>query len=130
MQPRPAAIRNLAALCWLAGAANVIYALQEFGHLPVLGIAGSGAMLADHRVDGWLLAAMAIISLFVAGGLWPTHDWAKRALLAVAVLNILVIFFTQFEGGQSWLGALPGILINAGILLYARTADARSALHG
>jgi hypothetical protein len=128
VQPRQAAITILAGLCWLAGAVNVVSALQSFGHLPMLGPTG-GALLADNQVDGWLLAAMAIISLFLAGGLLASHDWAKRAVLAVAALNILVTFFTQFEGGQSWLNAVPGIVINAAILVYARTADARTALH-
>ena len=128
MQSRSAAISILAALCWLAGAVNVIGALQEFGHLPVLSDAG-GSLLAGNRVDGWLLAAMAIVSLFLAGGLWAGHDWAKRVVLVVAALNILVTFFTQFEGGQSWLNAVPGILVNAGILLYARSAEAKSALN-
>jgi hypothetical protein len=87
-------------------------------------------MLVDNQIDGWLLAAMAILSLFLAGGLWAAHDWAKRAVLAVAALNILVTFFTQFEGGPSWLNAVPGIVISAVILLFVRTADARSALYG
>jgi hypothetical protein len=129
VQPRPAAISILAALCWLAGAVNVIGALQQFGHLPSLASEGS-AMLVANQVDGWLLSAMAIVSLFLAGGLWAAHNWAKRAVLAVAALNILVTFFTQFEGDQSWLNAVPAILINAAILLYARTADAKSALNG
>lgn len=129
MQPRSAAITILAALCWLAGAVNVIGALQEFGHLPILSSA-DGVLLADNQVDGWLLAALAIISLFVAGGLWATHDWAKRAVVIVAALNILATFFTQFEGGQSWMNAVPGIVVNAAILIYARTDNARSALNG
>ena len=128
MQSRSAAISILAALCWLAGAVNVIGALQEFGHLPVLSD-GGGSLLAGNRVDGWLLAAMAIVSLFLASGLWAGHDWAKRVVLVVAALNILVTFFTQFEGSQSWFNAVPGILVNAGILLYARSADAKSALN-
>lgn len=129
MQPRPAAITILAALSWLAGAVNVIGALQEFGHLPVLSSTG-GTLLAENRIDGWLLAAMAIVSLFLAGGLWAAHDWARRAVLVVAALNLLVTFFTQFEGGQSWLNAVAGIMVNAAILIYARTPDARSALDG
>lgn len=129
MQLRPTAITMLATLCWLAGAVSVVGALQKFGHLPVLSATG-GALLAGNRVDGWLLASMAIISLFLAGGLWAVHGWAKRAVMVVAALNIMVTFFTQFEGAQSWLNAVPGVLINAGILLYARTADARASLHG
>lgn len=128
MQPRSTAITILAALCWLAGAVNVIGALQNFGHLPMLSPTGS-ALLADNPVDGWLLAAMAIISLFLAGGLWAVHPWAKRVVLGVAVLNILATVFAQFEGGQSWVGAVPGVVINLGILAYARTADAQSALN-
>jgi hypothetical protein len=129
VQSRPKAISILATLYWVAGAVNVLGALQEFGHLPTLGSIG-GALLADNRVDGWLLAAMAIISLFLAGGLWATHDWAKRAVMVVAALNVLVTFFTQFEGSQSWLNALPGILVNAAIFLYLGTAEARTALNG
>lgn len=128
MQSRPVAITILAALCWLAGAVNVIGALQEFGHLPAVGL-GSGALFLDNRIDGWLLAGMAIASLFLAGGLWAAHDWAKRAVLAIAALNIAVTCFTRFEGGQSWVNAVPGIVVNAGILLYARTAAAQSELN-
>ena len=126
---RPTAIRMLATLCWLAGAVNVVGALQKFSHLPVLG-STDGTFLAAHRVDGWLMAAMAIISLFLAGGLWAAHGWAKRAVMVVAALNIMVTFFTQSEGAQSWMNAVPGVLINAGILLYAQTAYARASLHG
>lgn len=92
---------------------------------------GSGGVtLAGNLIDGWLLAAMAIVSLFLAGGLWAEHSWAKRAVLVVAALNILVTFFAQFGGGQSWVGAVPGIVLNAAILIYARTPGARSALDG
>ena len=129
MQPRSGAITILAALCWLAGAINVVSALQEFGHLPMLR-AGGGTLFVENQMDGWLLAAMAIVSLFLAGGLWAAHGWAKRAVVLVAALNILVTFFTQFEGGQSWINAVPGIVVNAAILLYAQTTPARSELNG
>ena len=129
MEPRPTAITILAALCWLAGGVNVIGALQNFGHLPMLSASGT-ALLADNQVDGWLLAAMAIISLFLAGGLWAVHSWARRVVLVVAALNILVTLVTQFEGGQSWLAVVPGVVVNAAILVYARTADAQTELNG
>ena len=127
MQQRPVAITILAILLWLAGAVNVVGTLQEFGYLPALG--GSGALLLDNQVDGWLLAGAAILSLFLAGGLWANHDLAKRAVVVVAVLNIVVTLFTRLEGADSWLNIVPGVVINVAILLYARTADARDVLH-
>ena len=87
-------------------------------------------MLAENWVDGWLLAAMAIISLFLAGGLWAAHGWVRRVVLVVAGLNILVACFAQFEGDQSWLNVVPAIVVNAAILVYARTANASAALNG
>ena len=129
MQSRPAAISVLAVLCWLAGAVNVLGALQEFGHLPALSSSGT-TMLAENWVDGWLLAAMAIISLFLAGGLWAAHGWARRVVLVVAGLNILVACFAHFEGDLSWLNVVPAIVVNAAILVYARTANASAALNG
>jgi hypothetical protein len=48
--------------------------------------------------------------------------------VAIAAINIGIILFTQFEGGESWLNALPGILLNVAILLYARTPAVREAL--
>lgn len=129
MQTRPTAIVVLAVLCWLAGAVNVVGALQEFGRLPLFAADGGG-LFVDNHVDGWILAGLAIVSLFLAGGLWAGHSWARSGVLVVAALNVLATFFTRFEGGESWVNAAPGIIVNAAILLYARTADARAALDG
>ena len=32
---------------------------------------------------------------------------------------------TQFNGGDTWWNAMPGIVLNAAILLYVRSATAR-----
>lgn len=129
MQLRPTAITVLAALFWLAGAVNVIGALQNFGHLPAFDAAG-GAELLDNQLDGWLLAAMAIISLFLAGGLWAVHPWAKRVVVVAAALNLIVTLIAQFEGSQSWVAIVPGLVINLGILMYVRSHETRAALDG
>ncbi|MFT4040153.1 MAG: hypothetical protein QM692_18375 [Thermomicrobiales bacterium] len=127
MQGKPVAITLLAILFWIAGAINVVGALQEFGHFPELA-AGAGTLFLDNQLDGWVLAGLAIISLFLSGGLWAGHSWASRAVIVVAVVNLLATLLTRFEGGGSWLNVIPGLVVNAAILLYAQTADARAAL--
>ena len=127
MQGRPVAITVLATLFWIAGAVNVVGALQEFGHFPELA-AGRGVLFLDNQLDGWVLAGMTIVSLFLSGGLWAGHGWAQRAVVAVAAVNLLVTLATRFEGGATWPLVLPGLVVNAAILLYAQSANARAAL--
>lgn len=124
---RPAGITLLAVLALLAGIAHVVGALQAFGAIPAIGGAGAGFFVSDP-VDGMIQIAAALISIAVAGGLWTLHSWARKAVVAIAALNIVVAFFTQIEGGETWLNALPAILINAAILLYARSPRVRAAL--
>jgi hypothetical protein len=127
LQARPAGITLLAVLIWLAGAAHVLGALQDFGYLPAAGGAGAG-FFVDDPVDGLIQAAAAVVSLFLAGGLWGMQSWARKAVVAIAALNIAIVFFTKFEGGESWWYAVPGIVINAAVLLYARSPEVRQAL--
>jgi hypothetical protein len=127
MQSRPLGITALAILAGLAGVAHLIGALQDFGVIPAAGGRGGGFFVADP-VDGIIQTAAAIVSLAIAYGLWSEQSWARKAVVAVAALNIVVIFFTQFEGGESWWNAVPGIILNAAILLYARTPEVRRAL--
>lgn len=128
-QERPTGITLLAILFFLAGAAHVVGALQEFGMIPVVGGVGTGAgFFVSAPAEGIIQIAAAIISLFLGGGLWGMHRWSRSVVIAIAALNILVIFFTRFGGGENWLNALPGILINAAVLLYAQTATVRQAL--
>jgi len=126
MTSRPAGITLLAILVWLAGAAHVLGALQDFGYLPAIGGKASG-FFVDAPIEGIIQVVAAMITLFVAGGLWGMQPWARRAVVAIAAVNILVVFFTHF-GGESWLNAVPGILINAAILLYTRSPKIRLAM--
>ena len=127
MPSRPLGITILAILAGLAAVAHVIGALQDFGVLPAVGGAAAGFFVADP-IDGAIQLAAALVSLAIAYGLWSEQSWARRVVIAVAALNILVIFFTKFEGGDSWWNAVPGIIVNAAILLYARSAAVRQAL--
>jgi hypothetical protein len=56
------------------------------------------------------------------------QSWARQAVVAIAAVNLLIVFFTKFEGGESWLNAAPGIILNAAILLYGRSPEIRRAL--
>lgn len=127
MQTRPVGITAIAILLWLAGAAHVVGALQDLGYIPAIGGAGAGFFVSDP-IDGLIQIVAAVVSLFIAGGLWGMQSWARKAVVIVAALNLLVVFFTKFEGGESWLNAAPGILLNAAILLYARSPAVRQAL--
>jgi hypothetical protein len=125
--PRPAGITLLAVLALLAGVAHIVGALQAFGAIPAIGGAGAGFFVSDPG-DGIIQIIAALISVAVAGGLWTMQSWARKAIVVIAALNIVVAFFTQIEGGETWLNALPAILINAAILLYARSPRIRAAL--
>jgi hypothetical protein len=127
MQRRSTGITILAVLAALAGVAHIVGALQDFGVIPAAGGGGAGFFVADP-VDGVIQVVAALISLALAYGLWSEQSWARTALVVIAALNIVVIFFTQFEGDESWWNAVPGILLNAAILLYARSPAARRAL--
>lgn len=127
MQARPAGITAIAILLWLAGAAHVLGALQDFGVIPAVGGGGAGFFVSDPT-DGLIQVGAAIVSLFIAGGLWGMQPWSRKAVVAIAAVNLLIVFFTKFEGGGSWLNAAPGIVLNAAILLYARSPAVRQAL--
>lgn len=124
---RPTGITLLAILLWLAGAAHVVGALQDFGVLPVAGGVGAG-FFVDDLLDGLIQIVAAIVSLFLAGGLWGMQSWARKGVVIVAAVNLLIVVFTRFEGGESWLYVLPGIVVNVAILLYARSPAVRQAL--
>jgi hypothetical protein len=124
---RPSGITLLAILLWLAGAAHILGALQEFGILPVVGGPGAGFYVADTP-SGIVQVVAAVISLFVAGGLWGMQPWARKAVVLIAVANLAIVFYTKFSGGESWVNAIPGIAVNAAILLYARSPRVREAL--
>jgi hypothetical protein len=123
----PAGVTILAILAGLAGIAHVVGALQSFGIIPAAGGGAAGFFVADP-VDGVIQIAAALASLAVAFGLWVERSWARRVVVAIAAINIGVIFFTQFEGGESWWNAIPGIVLNAAVLLYARSPAVRDAL--
>ena len=127
MRSRPLGITLLAILAGLAAVAHLVGALQDFGVVPAVGGSGAGFFVSDP-IDGIIQVAAAGVSLAIAGGLWTGQSWARRAVVAIAALNIAVIFFSQFEGGESWWNAVPGIVFNAAILLYARTPAVRQAL--
>lgn len=127
MPSRPPGITLLAILLWLAGAAHVIGALQDFGVLPAIGGRGAGFFI-DDPLDGIIQVIAAIVSLFLAGGLWGMQSWARKGVILVAAANLLVVVLTQFEGSESWLNALPGLIVNLVILIYARSASVRDAL--
>ena len=127
MRQRPAGITALAILAGLAGLAHIVGALQAFGVIPAAG-GGTGGFFVADPVDGAIQIAAAAVSLAVAYGLWGEQAWARRAVIAIAAINIGVIFFTQFEGGESWWNALPGLVFNAAILVYARSPAVRQAL--
>lgn len=124
---RPTGITLLAILLWLAGAAHVVGALQDFGVLPAVGGAGAG-FFVDDPLDGFIQVVAAIVSLFLAGGLWGMQPWARKGVAIVAAVNLLIVVFTRFEGGESWLNVLPGIAVNVAILIYARSPAVRQAL--
>jgi hypothetical protein len=125
--PRPLGITLLAVLAGLAAIAHLAGALQDFGVIPAVGGAGAGFFVADP-VDGVIALVAAAVSVAIAAGLWTEQSWARKAVVVIAALNILIIFFTRFEGGESWWNAVPGIIVNAAILLYARTPAVRRAL--
>jgi hypothetical protein len=127
VQTRPPGVTAIAILLWLAGAAHVAGALQDFGFIPAIGGGGAGFFVSDP-VDGLLQVGAAIVTLFIAGGLWGMQPWARQAVVAIADVNLLIVFFTKFEGGESWLNAAPGIILNAAILLYGRSPEIRRAL--
>ncbi|MCC7021746.1 MAG: hypothetical protein IT338_02910 [Thermomicrobiales bacterium] len=124
---RPVGITLLALLALLAGIAHVVGALQAFGAIPAIGGAGVGFFVSDPG-DGIIQIVAAVISAAVAGGLWVMQSWARKAVVVIAALNIVVALFTQIDGGETWLNALPAVLINAAILLYARSPRIRAAL--
>jgi hypothetical protein len=124
---RLAGITILAIVAGLAGLAHVVGALQDFGVVPAVGGGTAGFFVADP-VDGVIQLVAAVVSFAVAYGLWVERAWARRAVVAIAAINIGLIIFTQLEGGDSWWNAVPGIVINLAILLYARTPTVRHAL--
>jgi hypothetical protein len=124
MQPRSPGITALAILAGLAGIAHIVGAMQAFGVLPAVGGAGAGFFVSDP-IDGAIQIAAAIVTLAVAYGLWMQRSWARTAVIAIAAVHIAIIFFTQFNGGDTWWNAVPGIVLNAAILLYVRSATAR-----
>ncbi len=51
----------------------------------------------------------------------------RNGFVGIALVNTLVLVFTQFEGDDRWGNALPGIIANAAILRHARTPLVRRA---
>jgi uncharacterized membrane protein (DUF2068 family) len=117
----------LAILAGLAGLAQFAGALQSFGLLPAVGGSGAAFFVSDP-VAGTIELAGAIVTLVLAYGLWQQQAWSQRAIVAITAVNIGIIFFTHFGGGASWWNAVPGIVLNAAILLYTRTSAVRQTV--
>lgn len=115
---------GLAILAGLASLAHIVGALQSFGMMPVAGGAGAGFFVYDP-ISGIIQVVAALVTGGLAYGLWRQHAWARKAVVAIAAVNIAVIFFTHFGADESWWNAVPGIVVNAVILLYAMTPAVR-----
>ena len=118
---------GLAILAALAGLADIVGALQSFGVLPAAGGASAGFFVSDP-VAGIIQIAAALVTFALAYGLWQQRGWSRNALVAIAAVNIGILFFTHFGAGESWLNAVPGIMVNAALMLYARTEVVRQEL--
>jgi hypothetical protein len=66
VQTRPPGVTAIAILLWLAGAAHVVGAMQDFGFIPAIGGGGAGFFVSDP-VDGLIQVGAAIVTLFIAG---------------------------------------------------------------
>jgi hypothetical protein len=120
VQSHKPGIIGLAILAGLAGVADIVGALQSFGVLPAAGGASAGFFVSDP-VAGIIQLAAALVTFALAYGLWQQRSWSRKALVAIAAVNIGVIFFTHFGAAEGWLNAVPGIVLNAALLLYAWT---------
>jgi hypothetical protein len=127
MEKRPIGITVLAVLAALAAIAHLVGALQDFGVVPAVRTGSAGFFVSDPVGGTVQLLAMALAAA-LAAGLWARQDWARKAVVAIAAINIAVAFATQFDGGSGWVNALPAILFNAAVLLYARSSGVRQAL--
>jgi hypothetical protein len=124
VQARRPAITALAILAALAGLAHIVAGLQSFGVLPAAGGAGA-AFFIWNPTAGVIQLAAALFTLALAYGLWQRQSWSRTALVIIAAANLVIIFATQFGGDRSWWNAVPGIVLNAALLLYARTPAVR-----
>ena len=127
MQSHKPGIIGLAILAGLAGVADIVGAFQSFGVLPAAGGADAGFFVSDP-IAGIIQLAAALVTFVLAYGLWQQRNWSRKALVAIAAVNIVIIFVTHFGAGGSWLHAVPGIVLNAALLLYARTPAVRQEL--
>jgi hypothetical protein len=127
VQSHKPGIIGLAILAGSAGVADIVGALQSFGVLPAAGGASAGFFVSDP-VAGIIQLAAALVTFALAYGLWQQRSWSRKALVAIAAVNIGVIFFTHFGADEGWLNAVPGTVLNAALLLYARTPAVRQEL--
>jgi hypothetical protein len=127
MGRRPIGITGLAVLAGLAAIAHLVGALQDFGVVPAVRTGGAGFFVSDP-VGGAVQLLATILAAALAAGLWTRRAWARTAVVAIAAVNIIVAFATQFDGGAGWVNALPAILLNAAVLVYARSSGVRRAL--
>ena len=127
MQSHKPGIIGLAIFAGLAGVADIVGALQSFGVLPAAGGASAGFFVSDP-VAGTIQLAAALFTFALSYGLWQQRSWSRKALVAIAAVNIGVVFFTHFVADEGWLNAVPGTVLNAALLLYARTPAVRQEL--
>ena len=127
MEKRPVGITVLAVLAALAAIAHLIGALQDFGIVPAVRT-GSGGFFVSDPVGGMVQLLAMVLAAALSAGLWLRQEWARKAVVAIAAINVFVAFATQFDSGSGWVNALPAILLNAAVLLYARSPGVRRAL--
>ncbi len=100
----------LLGLAAIFGAGAFVTMLSQLGPLAAL---GTGMFI----VMGIIMIGLAVLSFFIARGLWNGRSWARIVAIILAALSIINGVYSIAQGMGGWVGLVIQLIIG-GYLLF------------
>jgi hypothetical protein len=121
---RPFGITVLAAL---AGLGTLFAAYHTLQYLHILPVWLGGYAFFNFDLAGALVWGVTTIAYaWITSMLWNVDKAGWVLLVLLSGLN-LILYFLSLMGGTGWAPLLPGIVVNAAVLLYCLWPQTREA---
>ncbi|MBI2124625.1 hypothetical protein HYT92_02425 [Candidatus Pacearchaeota archaeon] len=128
MAEAPTGVKVISVLYYIGAALELLLAIALFvgagtiaSKIPIIGAIGSGLFI----VVGVVLLGLAVLSFFVARGLWKAQKWARIVAIIFSALGVLMALLGMVQG-QIGSNVLSLVISGAigGYLLFSKDVKA------